>query len=221
MTQGPGRARAVAVSTARFTEPPLDGPDGAVRMRNELLYCDEARDRVPYPILPGCLRIRGRPMKPSIQLRGIVPILFALSGCATTSMAAVEKDAAAKSFASTTDQANVYVYRLSGEASSVTCPVSLDGMKLGALAVGTFAHVVAAPGPHTVSLSCVGLEGNLSFAAATGENVFIKGEPRLHWAWQFAWLWGGDTWQLLLLPMTDSEHAMQEVRRCDLIKGPE
>jgi hypothetical protein len=61
----------------------------------------------------------------------------------------------------------------------------------------------------------------LSFAAAAGENVFIKFEPRQHlWA-RFVWLWGGERWRLLLLPMTDPEGAMQEVRRCDLIKETE
>jgi hypothetical protein len=160
-------------------------------------------------------------MNPLIRSRGIVSVLFTLAGCATTSMAAVQKDAAAKSFASTTDRANVYVYRLSVDAGSVTCPISLDGKNLGALAVGTFAHVLAAPGPHTVTLSCVGLESSLSFVAPAGENLFIKAEPRLHWAYRYVWLWGGDTWQLLLLPMTDPEDAMREVRRCDLIQGPE
>jgi hypothetical protein len=80
-------------------------------------------------------------------------------------MATVETDAAAKSFAPTADQANFYVYRLSGAWPDVTCPVSLDGRKLGELAVGSFARAVVAPGPHTAFVSCGGLDTSLSFAA--------------------------------------------------------
>ena len=65
-----------------------------------------------------------------IQWRGIVSILLTLAGCATTTMAAVEKDAAIKSFVTSGGQANVYVYRVSAAAGSVTYSLSLDGRKL-------------------------------------------------------------------------------------------
>ena len=114
---------------------------------------------------------------------------------------------------------NAYVYRLSAAWFDVTCPVSLDGRKLGELAVGTFAHEVVNPGPHTVIASCGRLEASSSFAAAAGENVFVKLEPRQHWAWPFTWSWGEETWRLLLQPMAEPDEAMAETRRCDLIAG--
>jgi hypothetical protein len=113
-------------------------------------------------------------------------------------MAAAERDAAAKSFATNGVQANVYVYRLSAAAGDVTYPVSLDGTPLGELAVGTFALAVATPGPHTVLVA--------------GKR---EASP---WA-DFAWLWGGEKWSLRLVVMTDMEEAMEEVRRCNLTQG--
>jgi len=151
-----------------------------------------------------------------IQWRGIASILLALAGCATTTMAAVEKDAAAKSFASTADQANVYVYRLSANAGGVTFPVSLDGRILGELAVGTFAHAVVTPGTHTVLVSGKGMEPVLvAVVAEAGKNVFVKVDPRSS-PWGFVW---PTPPTIHLLQVSDQEDAMEEVRRCDLIKG--
>jgi hypothetical protein len=150
-----------------------------------------------------------------IQWRGIFSILLTLAGCATTTMAAVEKDAAAKSFASTADQANLYVYRLSANSGGVTFPVSLDGRKLGELAVGTFGHAVVTPGTHTVLVSGKRREPvSVAVVAEAGKNVFIKVD-----SWD--WVWFPFPSTINLKEVSDQEDAMQEVRRCDLIKRAE
>jgi hypothetical protein len=151
---------------------------------------------------------------------GIATILLASVGCARTSMAAAERDAAAKSFATNGVLANVYLYRLSAAAGGVTYPVSLDGTPLGELAVGTFAFAVATPGPHTVLVAGKReASSSVTVEVEPGRNVFVRFEPRRNpWA-DFAWLWGGEKWSLLLVVMTDTEEAMEEVRRCNLTQG--
>jgi hypothetical protein len=170
--------------------------------------------------LPDCgRRTRALDLGPWI---GIASILLVAAGCASTPLAAAERDATAKSFATDGGQANVHVYRLSAAAGGVTYPVSLDGRRLGELAVGTFALAVVTPGTHSVLVEGKReASSSVTFEVEPGRNVFVRFEPRQNpWA-DFAWLWGGERWSLLLLVMTDPEVAMQEVRRCDLIQGTE
>lgn len=151
---------------------------------------------------------------------GIASILLISAGCARSPLAAAERDATAKSFATDGGQANVYVYRSSAAAGGVTYPVSLDGMRLGELAVGTFALAVLPPGTHSVLVAGKSeANSSVTFEVEPGRNLFVRFEPRHHpWA-DFAWLWGGERLSLLLLVMTDPEVAMQEVRECTSSRG--
>jgi hypothetical protein len=139
-------------------------------------------------------------------------ILLALAGCATTTMAVPEKDAAAKSFATTEGHANVYLYRLSAIAGAEKYVVSLDGRRVGESAAGTFLHAVVTPGPHTILLSGKS-EATFAFSAEARTNVFIKVDPHVSWWWPTP-----TTIRLLLVD--DQEGAMQDVRRCDLAQEP-
>lgn len=153
-------------------------------------------------------------LDPFAKSRAAVAILLALAGCATTTMAVAERDAAAKSFATNEAHANVYVYRLSATAGAQKYVASLDGRVLGESAVGTFLYGAVAPGAHTLVLSGKS-EASLSFPAEAGTNVFIKVDPRVS-----GWWWPSPT-TIQLLQVSDPEGAMDDVRRCDLATGTE
>jgi len=148
-----------------------------------------------------------------IKWRGMASILIALAGCATTTMAVPEKDAAAKSFATTAGLANVYVYRLSATAGAEKYVVSLDGRRVGESASGTFLHALVAPGPHTIVLSGRS-QASFAFSAEARTNVFIKVDPHVSWWWP-------TPTTIHLLQVSDQEGAMRDVMRCDLAQEPE
>jgi hypothetical protein len=145
-------------------------------------------------------------LDPFTKWRAAVAILPALAGCATTTMAVAEKDAAAKSFATTGEHANVYLYRLSVTAGAQKYLVSLDGRVLGESAVGTFLHAAVAPGEHTLVLTGKS-QASLSFSAEAGTNVFIKVDPL-----GSGWWWPAPTTVQLLQVRAAPTSEVLEVR---------
>lgn len=137
----------------------------------------------------------------------LLAVLLASSGCATVQMAAKESDAAAKTFATRPDAANLYVYRASSFGLAVKYPVILDGKMLGELPGSTFILVAAGPGQHSLLVTA---ESNktLPFTAEAGKNVYIKVTPAM----------GFFTAGVSLTLMTDEKEARQDVAGCDLIQ---
>jgi hypothetical protein len=123
-------------------------------------------------------------------------------------MASKERDAAAKSFATSADQSNLYVYRASEWGTAVKFPVTLDGRMLGELPGATFIFLPVAPGPHTLYVSGENSK-TLSFTAEAGKSVYIKVTPTMGWA----------SAGVSLTLMTDEKEAREDVKGCNLIQG--
>lgn len=129
-------------------------------------------------------------------------------GCATVPMASKESDAAAKSFAVSAGQANLFVYRASEWGSAVKFAVTLDGRMLGELPGSTFIFIPVAPGPHKVFVSGENSK-TVSFAAEAGKNIYIKVTPTMGWA----------SAGVSLTLMSDDKEAKQDVMACKLIEA--
>ena len=149
-------------------------------------------------------------MKPLalVRLALLFVVFLSASGCATVPMAPQEKDAAAKTFATAPELANLYVYRASQFGSAVKYPVMLDGKMLGELPGSAFIFMQVAPGPHTLYVSAESSK-TIPFTAETGKSVYIKVTPAMGWV----------TPNVSLTLMTDEKEAQGDVKGCSLIQG--
>ena len=83
------------------------------------------------------------------------------------------------------------------------------------LVMDVASHAVVTPGTHTVLVSGKRREPvAVAVVAEAGKNVFIKVD-----SWD--WVWFPLPSTINLKEVSDQEDAMQEVRRCDLIKRAE
>jgi uncharacterized protein YceK len=149
-------------------------------------------------------------MKPKalVRLALLFVVFLSAGGCATVLMAPKEKDAAAKTFATAAELANLYVYRASEWGTGVKYPAMLDGKMLGELPGSTFIFVQVAPGPHTLYVSAESSK-TVAFVAEAGKSVYIKVTPVMGWAAP----------NVSLTLMTDEKEAQEDVKGCSLIQG--
>jgi hypothetical protein len=105
-------------------------------------------------------------------------IIVAASGCASVAMAPAEQDTKAKSFATSTDKANVYVYRNETMGAAIKMEVSVDGKLIGKTASKTYFLVQLAPGKHTI-VSQEDPEKKLDITVVAGKNYFVWQEVKM------------------------------------------
>ncbi len=98
--------------------------------------------------------------------------LATLAACAAIPRAPKDRDAAAKTFATQPDKANLYVFRDSQEAEALPATVLLDGKVLGATHGRTFLLAEIEPGPHRL-LSEGDNDAQLAITAEAGKNLFV------------------------------------------------
>lgn len=131
--------------------------------------------------------------------------LLVLSACAAIPRAPKDRDAAAKTFATTPDKANLYVFRDTQVADALPATVLLDGKVLGATVGRTFLLAQIDPGPHRL-VSRGDNDAELAITAEAGKNLFV---------WQ-------ETSQGLLKPRTklhvvDEARGQAGVAACELV----
>lgn len=116
----------------------------------------------------------------SKNVLSVVTIVAALSlgGCASVPMASVERDTAAKSFASNSDKSNIYVYRNESMGAAVKLPLVLDGRAVGDTAAKTYLMLEVVPGKHTL-VSKGETDSVLPLTTAPGKNYFVWQEVKM------------------------------------------
>jgi hypothetical protein len=98
--------------------------------------------------------------------------LLTLAACAAIPRAPKDRDAAAKTFATTPDKANLYVFRDSQVADALPATVLLDGKVLGATVGRTFLLAQIDPGPHEL-VSRGDNDAELAVTAEAAKNLFV------------------------------------------------
>ncbi|MDB5802648.1 MAG: hypothetical protein JWL63_3587 [Rhodocyclales bacterium] len=105
-------------------------------------------------------------------------IVIAASGCASVAMAPAEQDTKAKSFATSPDKANVYIYRNETMGAAVKLQVSVDGKLIGSTASKSYFFVQLAPGKHTI-MSQEDSDKTLDINVVAGKNYFVWQEVKM------------------------------------------
>jgi hypothetical protein len=111
-------------------------------------------------------------MLPRARRLLLASALAAAAACAAIPRAPKDRDAAAKTFATTPDKANLYVFRDSQVADALPATVLLDGKNLGATVGRTFLLAQIDPGPHTLE-SRGDNDAELAITAEAGKNLFV------------------------------------------------
>lgn len=99
-----------------------------------------------------------------------------LAGCTTVPHSTLSEDAAAKTFQTKPNVANLYIYRESSfVGAAVGWDVLLDGRTLAVLTTGTYVFTEVEPGQHTLSQ----LQDVFPIRLDASRNNFIRLEPTL------------------------------------------
>lgn len=117
-------------------------------------------------------------MRNKILLAGLLTCIAMLTGCASVPMASIERDAQAKSFATKTDKANIYLYRNESMGAAVKMDVAMDGTHIGQTAAKTYFALEVPPGKH-VFLSKAENDSILEISTDAGKNYFIWQEVKM------------------------------------------
>ncbi|HPA21219.1 MAG TPA: DUF2846 domain-containing protein [Verrucomicrobiae bacterium] len=143
------------------------GPCEASCFRYWLVPLDASRSIATLPLMGGCWK--------SIAL---TLLLAVLTGCTTVPHMNQSEDAAAKTFRTKPDVANLYIFReRSIVGAAVGWEIALDGRTLGVLTSGTFVFREIPPGRHVLSrMSDIG-----EFHFEAGQNYFIHFAPTISW----------------------------------------
>lgn len=115
-------------------------------------------------------------MKQILSIRGLMLVvaLIAITGCASTSMAPKEQDAASKTFkAPSSNMAGLYIYRNSSFGAALLKTVSIDNNIIGATAAKTYFHREISPGEHTLATQSEWSDNQLNVNTEAGKNYFI------------------------------------------------
>lgn len=100
------------------------------------------------------------------------------TGCASVPLAGKDEDAKAKTFATSPDKANLYIYRNESMGAAIKMPVLIDGRLVGDTAANTFIFQSVEPGKHTV-LSKTENDSTLDVNAEAGKNYFLWQEVKM------------------------------------------
>jgi carboxyl-terminal processing protease len=137
-------------------------------------------------------------------------LLLTLCACATVPVARNDLDERAKLSPPSGGAASVFVYRPHSIAgSAVTIQVTVDEVRVGWLAPGTFTRLTLRPGEHKLVVTAVG-HVEQTIVVEGGRSYFVKVGP--------AWGWGGANASAELL--SDERAAREEIAGCALIADP-
>ena len=117
-------------------------------------------------------------MRSSIKLAAIFLAAAVAAGCASVPMAAPDADAKAKTFQTSPDKANLYIYRNESMGAAVKMTVLLDGQLAGDTAAKTYILKSVEPGAHTLT-SKTENDSNLTVNAVAGQNYFVWQEVKM------------------------------------------
>lgn len=130
-----------------------------------------------------------------------------LTGCASVPMASLEKDTAAKAFATQPGKANIYVYRHETMGAAVKMPVALNGKLVGDTAAKTYLLLDVEPGNHTL-VSKTENDAVLNVAAEAGKNYYVWQEVKMG-------LWSARS----ALHLVDEKKGREDIAECKLIEA--
>ena len=141
----------------------MNSPEGRAERSKRKSACPKARDFFKIDHVKNA-----RPLA--------LAVLLAISACTTVPRSSTSDDAAAKTFRTTANVANLYAYREPGLlGAAVGWDVALDGRTLGLLTSGTYIFRQVQPGRHIVSR----LQIVKPIVLAGGRNYFFLLAPSL------------------------------------------
>jgi sensor c-di-GMP phosphodiesterase-like protein len=146
-------------------------------------------------------------MKLSLKAVLATLALSTLAGCASVPMADTSLDAAAKTFATTPDKANIYVYRHESLGAAIKMKVQLDGQYVGSTAAKTYMLLTVQPGHHTIASSAENSSA-VELQTQAGQNYFVWQEVKMG-----AFSAGSK------LQSVDEARAKTDMKSCKLIKA--
>jgi hypothetical protein len=116
-------------------------------------------------------------MQSKIRFRAAAAVLAALLvSCASAPPVDPSASAAAMQFATSPDQARIYVVRRGVIGTSVLFQVAIDGQTVGSLPTKSFLSEEVRPGRHNISIFAPGNQETVIVAADAGHTYFIKAE---------------------------------------------
>jgi hypothetical protein len=101
-----------------------------------------------------------------------------LTGCASVKMASPNDDAKAKTFATSPNQANLYIYRNEFMGAAIRMAVEIDGKEIGKTGPKSYFAVSVAPGKHTL-ISRSENDFNLDVVTEAGKNYYVWQEVKM------------------------------------------
>jgi hypothetical protein len=102
----------------------------------------------------------------------------ALTGCASVPMAPIESDSQAKQFATSTDKANIYVYRNENFGGAIKMPVLMNNMSVGDTGPMTYVYRQVAPGKVVIT-SKTENDATITLDVVAGRNYFVWQEVKM------------------------------------------
>jgi Protein of unknown function (DUF2846) len=136
----------------------------------------------------------------------ILAIASGMAGCASVPLADRDANRAAKTFATRSGLANIYIYRNESIGKAIAMPVLLDGVVIGETAKKTFILKQVHPGRHTL-ISRTETDSRLDVVAVAGQNYFVWQEVKL-----------GTMKANSKLQLVDEAVGKKAVKKCDLIE---
>jgi hypothetical protein len=111
-------------------------------------------------------------------LLACVFMLIFMLGCASVPLATPDQDVRAKSYATSADKANVYLYRNESMGGAVKMSVALDGKMAGQTGPKTYFLWHLAPGAHEI-VSYAETDASLKLTLEAGRNYFVWQEVKM------------------------------------------
>jgi hypothetical protein len=145
-------------------------------------------------------------MKSTIRLGWALILAGALAGCASVPMAPVEADARAKTFATTSETANVYIYRNETFGGAIKMPVLINGTLAGDTGPMTYIYRQLPPGKHSIT-SKTENDSTITLEVVGGRNYFVWQEVKMG-------LWAPRS----LLQQVDEPKGRAAVGECKLVQ---
>jgi len=122
-------------------------------------------------------------------------------------MASQSQDQVAKGFSTSTDKANIYLFRKSKFAgSAVVLPVTFNQKVIGGTKIGTYFHWEVSPGTYTISSQNMSSMPSIDLTVEAGKNYYI--EQNFH------------TWEIIpkvTLDAVDEAEGKKQVLKCQLL----
>jgi PBP1b-binding outer membrane lipoprotein LpoB len=128
--------------------------------------------------MPDIYPLRKKVMIKKVIASAVIVSALIAGGCASVPMASPDADSKAKTFATTPDKSNVYIYRNESMGAAIKMPLLIDGRSVGDTAANTYILQVLEPGKHTV-VSKTENDSTLDVTTEAGKNYFIWQEVKM------------------------------------------